>query len=246
VSSRALYRGAVGACVVALVGGGCSSPLEVGGGSPPQQRDGIARSAPDHHRMTDATGRCRLAPSLRVLTVGEGCGWALVTSESAPNERRRLELQGLALAGASTFVPVPAWCDAPAGCTVAAAQAGEQVLLRFLQPSLAPEGAATREGVWVSPMPGVQAATELADPWLGEGWMDRGVFRGPTRRWRPHNCGGRVVFEESSHSSLPSMPGPRSTLHGDTFVVIEASAEGTSGRCSKLAFEDAVLLSPSP
>ena len=108
------------------------------------------------------------------------------------------------------------------------------------------EGAATREGVWVSPMPGVQAATELADPWLGEGWMDRGVFRGPTRRWRPHDCGGRVVFEESSHSSLPSMPGPRSTLHGDTFVVSEASAEGSSARCSTLAFEDAVLLSPSP
>ncbi len=234
--SRALYRGGVGACVFALVG--C--------GSGPQQRDGTTRSARDGRVKHDA-GSCRPAPPLRVLTVGEGCGWVLVAGESTPSEGRRLELQSLARSGAaeSVPVPVPAWCDAPARCTVAAAHAGEQVVLRFMQPAPAPEGAVTREGVWVSPAPGVQVAPDLADPWLGEGWMDRGVFRGPRRRWRARNCGGRIVFEESSHPSLPPVPGEWSTLRGDQFVALEASAESISSGCSDLAFEDHVLLSSS-
>ena len=243
MTSGALRCRRVRGCLLALLGSGCSSPLGACAGSVPEQFEATGGPAGADNRGEVIEG-CLRPPPQTLLTVGGGCGWGLVEASTAATKGRVFELRSLRpkTDDAPLMAPLPAWCEAPARCTIAAAHVGPRILLWYSRRPLDPEGAATREGLWMSPEPGAQAAREVADPWLGPPWIDRGVSRGPARRWRPRACGGGVLFEESAHPSLAPLPPltiRRGVLVGDRIVPVEPPAPPDSRPCSDVVFQDA-------
>lgn len=226
--------------LIAFVACGCSSPLGPGTGSQIEQRGAASGIGGADARDLTAEG-CLRPPRSSLFTVGEGCGWALV--EAAPAVARGgLELRSLRAGSldASVVLPLPSWCEAPESCTVAGGHVGQRILLRYQQRPSAPEGVATREGLWLSLEPGADAAGVLVDPWLGVPWIDRGVFRGPSRYWRPRACGGRVAFEESAHPALPPIAGRSGELREDRIMFAERSAGAAERSCADVVFGESV------